>query len=117
MSSNGWIGVDLDGTIADYNGWQGELHIGAPIPLMVDRVIAWLNEGIEVRIFTARVSRNQGRADSTVDAIVTAIQDWTEEHVGSRLQVTCEKDYGMMSLWDDRCVQVERNTGRQIGEA
>jgi hypothetical protein len=55
MSSNGWIGVDLDGTLAHYDGWKGADHIGAPIPAMVERVKGWLTEGKTVRIFTARV--------------------------------------------------------------
>ena len=28
--------------------------------------------------------------------------------------VTCEKDYLMHELWDDRVVQVEKNTGRRL---
>jgi hypothetical protein len=55
MSSNGWIGVDLDGTLAHYDGWKGADHIGAPIPVMVERVKGWLAEGKTVKIFTARV--------------------------------------------------------------
>lgn len=54
MSNKGWIGVDLDGTLAHYDGWKGPEHIGAPIPAMVERVKAWLAEGKEVRISTAR---------------------------------------------------------------
>lgn len=26
----GWIGVDLDGTLAEYHGWKGAEHIGQP---------------------------------------------------------------------------------------
>ena len=50
----GWIGVDLDGTLAHYNGWVDETHIGEPIQGMADRVRGWLADGIDVRIFTAR---------------------------------------------------------------
>lgn len=53
---NGWIAVDLDGTLAEYTTWQGVTHIGKPIPAMVDRIKMWLDEGIEVRIFTARMA-------------------------------------------------------------
>ena len=52
----GWIGVDLDGTLARYDGWKGPEHIGEPLMPMVERVKAWLAEGREVRIMTARVS-------------------------------------------------------------
>ena len=51
-----WIGVDLDGTLARYEQYEGPMSIGEPIPEMVDRVKAWLAAGREVRIFTARVS-------------------------------------------------------------
>jgi hypothetical protein len=51
MSDNGWIGVDLDGTLAHYDGWKGADHIGEPIAPMVERVKRWLSEGHEVRVF------------------------------------------------------------------
>ena len=40
MKNRGWIGVDLDGTLAMYDQWAGAGHIGEPIPLMVERVKA-----------------------------------------------------------------------------
>jgi hypothetical protein len=101
---NGWIGVDLDGTLAEYNGWKGEKHIGKPIPLMVERVKKWLEEGKEVRIFTARVWQYAPDVEDT-------IQKWCIKHIGQILPITCFKDYGMIELWDDRCVQVMPNTG------
>ena len=110
--SEGWIGVDLDGTLAVYDGWVDEHHIGAPIPLMVERVKRWLEAGREVRIVTARVSTAHGnRAKATVDAITETIQRWCRKHIGEALDVTCSKDFGMIELWDDRCVQIIPNTG------
>ena len=109
--SDGWIGVDFDGTLAQYNGWQGEDSLGAPVPVMVERVKGWLAAGREVRIVTARAS-TQSRVGRSVERSVLLIQEWCEEYLGQRLAVTCEKDYGMVELWDDRCVRVERNTGR-----
>lgn len=110
----GWIGVDLDGTLAHYEGWQGELHIGEPIPAMVARIKDWLALGLEVRIFTARVCQpdlpgNQARA--SVETIRSAIQDYTELLFGVRLKVTNEKDFNMIELWDDRAFRVRLNTG------
>lgn len=102
----GWIGVDLDGTLAEYGGWQGAQHIGAPIPQMVERVKAWVREGREVRIFTARVS--QGNLDAYAD-----IREWCVRHIGVALPITAMKDYGMIELWDDRAVQVIPNTGQR----
>ena len=106
----GWIGVDLDGTLAKYGDWQGELHIGEPIPAMVERIKNWLRCGIEVRIFTARVNA-AGRQDVPVEVGRSSIEDYTELLFGVRLKVTNEKDFGMIELWDDRAIRVRANTG------
>lgn len=112
----GWIGVDLDGTLAHYDGWQGPTHIGAPIPAMVERVKRWLAEGRDVRIFTARVSHDESMPRiKEAAAAMTAIRKWCAEHLGRELRITNVKDYAMIELWDDRAVQVEPNTGRPIG--
>lgn len=112
VPTRGWIGVDLDGTLAMYHGWKGVEHIGAPIPAMVRRVKQWLAEGRDVRIFTARVCRPEER-----ERAVQAIETWCELHIGRKLPVTGEKDYAMAELWDDRCVPVVPNVGviRQYG--
>jgi hypothetical protein len=133
--SRGWIGVDLDGTLAKYDGWKGPLEIGEPIMPMVERVKAWLAEGLEVRIFTARVSRTPMTSatirqvmqksglspleaadwietwNDSVEKIRATIEDWCEEWIGRRLPVTNEKDFGMIELWDDRAVGVALNLG------
>lgn len=119
MSNFGWIGVDLDGTLAEYSSWKGIEHIGAPVPAMAERVRGWLTEGREVRIMTARVCHLflAGATEAQVEDAWNAhrhIQDWTEEVFGVRLRVTALKDFAMLTLYDDRAVQVEINTGRLI---
>jgi len=111
MSASGWIGVDLDGTLAYYEHWVSEAHIGAPIAPMVERVKAWLAAGKDVRIFTARAFGLEGEARP---AAIAAIEAWCLEHLGSVLRITCRKDFQMIRLYDDRCVQVEENTGRLV---
>lgn len=114
MSSEGGIGVDLDGTLARYEGWKGAAHIGAPIPRMLERVKGWLAEGKEVRIFTARVYHD-GMSVRVHEASVarSAIAAWCKEHIGLELRITNVKDYAMYELWDDRAVQVVPNTGER----
>lgn len=107
----GWIAVDLDGTLAFYDYWRGPEHIGEPISGMVNFVKDLIAEGKTVKIFTARVSDG---SDMPVSRKVQIIQDWTEEHVGQRLEVTCVKDWAMEVLYDDRAVQVEINTGKRV---
>lgn len=110
---SGWIGVDLDGTLAMYQGWQGIASIGAPVPAMVERVRQWVSEGRDVRIFTARVGPGS-RTPEELPATIQAIEDWCINYIGAVLPITATKDFGMVELWDDRCVQVEPNTGRRM---
>lgn len=110
MSGTGWIGVDLDGTLAFYDHWRGEKHVGEPIAPMVRRVKAWLAKGLQVRVFTARVGGDPEEAA----AARKPIEAWCREHIGQVLPITATKDYGMVELWDDRAVQVECNTGRRM---
>lgn len=107
MTTTGWYGVDLDGTIAQYDRWRGADHIGDPIKRMQHRVLDWLNAGRDVRIFTARVSHDED------GSVRRAIEAWCVEHLGRVIPITCCKDYGMIELWDDRCVQVIPNTGER----
>lgn len=110
--------MDLDGTLAIYDGWQGPHHIGLPVKLMVDRVKGWLAEGRDVRIFTARVSETNPSVVAVGECLVhRAIEKWCLEHIGQPLPITNIKDYGMIELWDDRAVQVEANTGMPVGRS
>lgn len=99
----GWIGVDLDGTLAHYDHWRGEEHIGPPIEVMRVRVLQWLSEGKDVRIFTARVSGGTTH--------IIPVQAWCQQHLGCILPVTNVKDYSMDELWDDRARHVGFGTG------
>lgn len=94
----GWIAVDLDGTLAHYDHYRGDDHVGAPVETMVKRVRRWRQEGRDVRLFTARKPH-------------PAIRRWMKEHLGEVLPITNVKDHHMQAIYDDRAVQVRRNTG------
>jgi hypothetical protein len=123
MSDRGWIGVDFDGTLAEYDHWRGADHVGAPIPAMVERVKRWLADGKNVRIFTARVySPSYAECGSIVEwtqrlnETINArrlIDAFCRQQFGRVLPITCTKDYQMYELWDDRAVQVIPNTGKR----
>lgn len=116
MSVSGWIGVDLDGTLAEYHGW-GDGGIGKPIPAMVNRVKAWLEAGVTVKIVTARVGFTC-RSDFERNAMKgqrDMIDAWCLHVFGQKLEITASKDLAMIELWDDRAVQVIMNTGEPVG--
>jgi len=133
----GWYGFDLDGTLAVYDGWRGIDHIGAPVAPMV-RLARRMHEiGLRIKVVTARVSPRplpETRPNPYVkhswcvqdpDVQTWAlkpdwgarefVQEWCYRNLGFAPGVTHEKDYAMLQLFDDRCVQVEANTGRVLG--
>jgi hypothetical protein len=140
-AEGGWIGVDMDGTLAYYDKWTGWNEFGSPIPAMASRVIRWLHEGRDVRILTARIGLPMGitprwgvpassarysrvkrhhcklTGDKFSDRdMADAIGEWTLRNVGKTLWAQCYKDFMMVEYWDDRCVQVVPNTGLSIEE-
>lgn len=108
QSDDSWRGVDLDGTLAHYEEFEGPTVIGKPVPKMVRRIKRWLSNGENVKILTARVSGENAAAARK------AVERWCEKHIGQALPVTCKKDHNMTELWDDRAVQVVPNSGDRV---
>jgi len=48
------LAVDLDGTLAEYDGWKGEEHFGKPRQGAKDAMQAFKQRGYEIIIFTTR---------------------------------------------------------------
>lgn len=116
--SRGWIGFDLDGTLAQYDGrWKGPEFIGEPITQIVETVKKFLADGVDVRIFTARVywDGNEPTYKAHLDA-KKYVEEWSQKVFGVVLPVTCTKDFSMIQLWDDRAVQVMSNAGQTRDE-
>lgn len=60
-SEEEWIGIDLDGTAAHYDGWKGVEHIGEPIEKIINLIklmitTEYKGKPIKVKFFTARVA-------------------------------------------------------------
>lgn len=104
---SGWIGVDLDGTLAVYDGRRAG-EIGEPVPAMHFRVRKWIADGVTVKIVTARACVPQEKV---------RVAAWLAKHDMEGLEITNQKDFAMIELWDDRAVTVEYNTGKVIKAA
>lgn len=96
----GYIAVDLDGTLAKHNG--GHKTIGEPIPKMVARVRRWVGHGKKVKIFSARADSEEEKEK---------IKRWLKKHDLPELEVTNVKEKHCIEFWDDRAVAVRKNTG------
>jgi hypothetical protein len=106
--------VDFDATLAKYDGFQGPLVLGEPVPAMVKLVKGWLKEGDEVVIFTARVN-----CDDNPDLkmqVTMLLQKWCDDNIGRVLEITDRKHRRFTHFYDDRNVAVEANTGRILHE-
>lgn len=116
-----WIGIDLDGTLARYEYYPETFTpemIGEPIPAMLERAKKMLDDGIDVRIITARVGPHDeaypdGRRIDTewVARSRAAIEAWCIKHFGRVLPITATKDYAMVAFYDDRAIQIVHNAG------
>jgi hypothetical protein len=120
MTSKGWIGVDLDRTLAEHLEGTGAPVPGKPIAPMVARVKRWLAAGYDVRIFTARVQDQkdhhlafyQGESWANLNHTQRMlVRMWCLEHLGQELPITNCKDMHLWCLFDDRAVHVMPNTG------
>lgn len=107
--SGGWIGVDLDCTLAYYEKGQGVKSVGPVIEPMKRRVLDWLSQGKTLKIFTARVS-----IPADADQQRQLITEWLLSNGLPALEITCIKDTKMVQFWDDRAVQVIPNTGEPV---
>lgn len=102
MNNKQWIGVDLDGTLAEV-GRDNLGEIGKPITKMMNRVKKWLEDGeYEVRIFTARAGDKHQE---------NKIKQWLKNNDLPELVITNLKGQNMLAIWDDKAVRVERNSG------
>jgi len=106
-SDEPWVGIDLDGTLAENVVPYKCGVIGKPIEPIVRVAKKLLEEGITIKILTARVSSNNpDRAQN-----FRAIQRWCKKHLGKEVDITAEKDYNMVYSIDDLTKQVIQDKG------
>jgi hypothetical protein len=103
--SEGWIGVDLDGTLAKADRNISLARIGDPVPQMVEFVKSMVKKNVRVKIFTARAGDGEQ---------IQLVKAWLLNNGLPSLEVTNVKDYEMIQLYDDRAVQVIANTGKIV---
>ena len=103
------IACDLDGTLAEYDGWKGVGHIGAIIPSVANAILLAKKEGADIWIFTARVSDPKD-AEEAGNAIVAYLNENGIPFDG----LTAIKHKFFSEFWDDRAIQVIKNTGEFV---
>lgn len=97
-----WIGCDLDASLAIYTKWGDP--IGEPILPMLLKIYKIRASGMTVKIFTARAEDPDQ---------IPIIKAWLAKYNLQDLEITNVKDLAMISLYDDRCIQLIPNTGER----
>ena len=100
------IAVDLDGTLAHYDSWKGIDHIGPVVPEVANAMELAQREGADIWIFTSRVS---DPADAEQAGKV--VHNWLVKNNFQFEGITAVKHKFFTEFWDDRAVQVIRNSG------
>lgn len=107
-----WEGFDLDGTLAHWDRSLGILGIGEPLKVMASKARRAIAEGVDVRIFTARVApESLEYYGLTLAETEAAIEAWCIKHLGRKIPITCRKDIGMRTVHDDASTEVIFNRG------
>lgn len=107
---HGAIAIDLDKTLATYEGYKGPTVIGKPISPQVDAVKKMLADGEDVWIFTARLEHPKA---------IPALKAWTKEHIGTELPMTNIKFPEFSRFIDDRAelpVQMQKEKNDAVQE-
>ncbi len=106
------IALDLDGTLAEYNGWVNLDTIGSPIRPIWDLFKGWLDDtNVVVSIYTARAG-----TPGAEEAIRSWLVDNGIDKVTSEcIEITNVKEKHFTEFWDDRAIAVKRNCGEFQG--
>jgi hypothetical protein len=86
--------IDLDGTIARYDGWKGLTHIGEPLP-NARHAMCILSRKYRLVCYTARASAPEA---------VEAVEMYLKKHGFPHMIITNRKDPAHLCI-DDRALQ------------
>jgi hypothetical protein len=106
---DGYIAFDFSGTLAKHKDQTTDkFQPGEPVQNMVDVAKAFLQKGYRVKILTTHAKQPEN---------IKTIQDWCVKNLGQKVEeVTNIKKRGMIQLWDDRAIRVDRDKGLPVHE-
>jgi len=116
MTNRGHVCFDLDGTLAEYDPetWD-HMKVGKPVAAMVLLAKRYMQQGVEVRIFTARAHKNPRETDADYQRRLAPIREWCIKVFGQELLIVSYKTFETIAIFDDRAYRVVENTGEIVG--
>lgn len=103
------IGIDLDGTIAQYDGWRGHTSIGPLLPGAIEFLHELKRRGYQLVLFSARACDIEGRRAIAAYLIENKIMELFEG-------ITHEKLYKFAAFVDDRAIAFKGNYDVVLGQ-
>jgi hypothetical protein len=79
--------------------------VGRPVKAILKRIRAWREAGWEVRLITARACDPD---------CLPEVRKWLKRRKLTDMPITNRVDRYCVEIWDDRAIQVERNTGNPV---
>ena len=99
------IAVDVDGCLAQYDGWHGVDVIGDPIPEVVNQVKAEKAKGTRIIINTTRTNTEQNKG-YTSQQLVNRVKEWLVRHKIPFDEIWAGEGKPIANeYWDDRAVK------------
>jgi len=105
--------VDVDGVLAQYDGWKGVDHIGDPIPGAVEFTRS-LAKHADILIYTTRCCEEINRPEKS-HLLVNRVRDWLDRHGFAYHAIWDGQGKPICAaIVDDRAVSLRPQPGHEI---
>lgn len=104
--------VDLDGTLAEYDGWQGVDHFGPPRDSAAGFMQQLIDAGYHVVVYTTRTNENMPGRPPGADkwTLIQLVEEWLERNNIPFHEVWSEDGKPPAAAFvDDKAVPVPQN--------
>ena len=112
------VAVDLDGVLAQYDGWRGVDQIGDPIPGARDFLLAIRVIPAQICIHTTRTNPDvqvSGRSDLSVAQLLLRVRTWLVKHDLPFDSISCRAGKPLAAAYvDDRAVVCRPQSYRMV---
>ena len=109
MNKKGTVCIDLDGTLAKYEGWQGKYHIGEPIS-GAKEFVEKVAKLAKIIIYTCRLNYEFNDLDTNAkrEEIKGYIETWLKKHEIPFDEIFCGQGKPVAEAYiDDRGVRCD----------
>jgi hypothetical protein len=98
------VAVDLDGTLASFNGWKGYFEIGKPMHKIINQIRVFKKQGAHIIIHTCRTTTPDNKA---FPEVIECVKKWLRKNSVPFDEIWCSTGKPFAHIYlDDRAVRV-----------